>query len=78
MFDRGIRAGAGQDLDAGIGGPGLLDDLTGLERFRDRDVDPAGMRDVGGGQDHGIGGVARDRLDMLLVQPLDQLGIGPR
>ena len=58
MLDLGIEMRPRHDLDPRIDGARLLDDLSGLERIRDRDEQQLRLRQVRGPQNARIGRVS--------------------
>ena len=73
VFDLGVEMRPRDDLDPRIHRPRLLDDLSGLERIRDRDEQQLCLRQIRGAQDARIGGVPLDDLDPGGPELLDRV-----
>ena len=78
MFDLGIRMRARDDPDTGVGGAGLLDDLPGLEGFRNRNDHVAACGQRRSLENFRLRGIAHQRLDAALLEFGDRRCPTPR
>src|SRR5262245_28399504 len=65
VLDLRVEMGAGDDLNAGVRGAGLHDDLAGLEGFRDGDEETPRPVETGGLGYLGAGGVGIEGFKAL-------------
>ena len=72
MFDLGVRMRARDDPDIGVGGAGLLDDLSRLEGLRNGNDDVSAFGQSCGLENFGLRGIAHQRFDAALPEFADR------